>query len=80
MGLSEVLNLDYSTYSEFCQYIPILENQERLIAYDVSAYPHIKDNKRNEIFKQVKNIAWPDDLQEHEVIRTDQILIKLNKR
>lgn len=79
MSLPEVLNLDYKTYAEFCQYIHILESRERMIQNDIAAYPHITDKKRKELHKDLYKTAFPDELNEVEVIKTDQLLIKLKR-
>jgi hypothetical protein len=79
MNLLDVFNLPYDVFTEFCQYIGIIENQERLVMNDVSAYPHIKEKQRSEIHKKVYSMAYPDALDEREVLTTDQAFIKLNR-
>jgi len=79
MGLMDVLNLPYEMFNEFCRYITVIENQERLVDNDVSSYPHINPKDRDKIYKEVFKKAYPEQLDDREVLTTDQAFIKLSK-
>jgi hypothetical protein len=79
MSLSEVLAMPLDEFSNFYTYIPIIESQERLINYDVSAYPHLKEQTRKENYNKVFKSAYPDELDTREVLTTEQAFIKLTR-
>lgn len=79
MSLSEVLAMPLDDFSNYYTYIPIIESQDRLINYDVSAYPHLKDKTRKENYDKVFKTAYPDELDNREILTTDQAFIKLTR-
>lgn len=55
--------------------IDSLEAQETLIAFKVSAYPHMKDADRQELHKRIYTIAYPS--REKRVLSTEELRARL---
>jgi alpha-mannosidase len=80
MSLIEVLTMDYSMFKEYMGLIPILDAQERIINNNVASYPHLKEKKRKEVFNELEKLATPHELlNESDVVKTDQMLLKLQR-
>lgn len=79
MSLNEVMEMSYSMFAEFSKYIPIISAQERLALNTVAAYPNLKNKKKKELHESLFKTAFPEELDEREVIQTDQMLLKLKR-
>ena len=66
-------------FAEFSKYIPIISAQERLALNTVAAYPNLKNKKQKELHESLFETAFPEELDEREVIQTDQMLLKLKR-
>lgn len=78
-SIVDVLNMPYSDFVEFEKYISIIEARERLVLMDCSAYPHTSDRGRKESHKKIWKRAFPSELDNREVLTTDQMMIELSR-
>jgi len=51
--------LDYPTAFEYFNAIEVIEAQNAILGIRVSSYPHMKDDGRNKIMKELNRIAFP---------------------
>lgn len=79
MSLVDVLNMDACEFNDFEKYISIIEARERLVSMDCVAYPHMSDKARKDAHKKIWKAAFPSELDNREVLTTDQMMIELSR-
>lgn len=74
-----VLGMDSDRFNQSHNYIEILRSQEQLREFESVCLPHIGSKNRKDIFKRVKSIAIPNELDSSEILTTEKAGEKIRK-
>jgi hypothetical protein len=61
------------------EYMQIIKSQEKLSAFESVSYPKMSDRNRKELFKRVRNIAIPNELNTQPIHSTKEAEAKLKR-
>lgn len=57
----------------------ILQSQEQLAGFEISAFPHNSPKSRKEIFKRVRSVAIPNELNTTKIHTAEEAGAKIRK-
>lgn len=71
--LEEILDMEISDYKTLLKLMSINQARDHLRLFEANAYPQLKDNKRNEIFKKHYKIAYPSDFEVKNIVKLSDL-------
>ena len=66
-------------FNKAFNYVQILKGQEQLSAFESISYPKMSDRNRKELFKRVRNIAIPNELNAQKIHSVKEAEAKLKR-
>lgn len=74
-----VLNMPADQFNKAVEYVQILRSQEQLRSFESAAYPKMSERNRKELFKKIRIVAIPNELNAQEIHSTADAAVKLKR-
>ncbi len=66
-------------FQQASRYMEIVKGQEQLVNFEMVSYPKMSARDRKDVYKRVRNIAIPIELNNQEVLSTEDAAKKIRK-
>ena len=74
-----VLTMPADQFNKAFQYVHILKSQEQLLAFESVTYPKMSERNRKELFKRVRSVAVPIELNTQKIHSVKEAEAKLKR-
>ncbi len=65
--------MEISDYKTLSKLMSINQARDHLRNFEANAYPNLKENKRNEIFKSHYKVAYPSDVEIKNIVKLSDL-------
>tara|TARA_R110000787_G_scaffold155577_3_gene269302 strand:- start:2389 stop:2628 length:240 start_codon:yes stop_codon:yes gene_type:complete len=78
MTLEQCLNLDVNKYNTLARLMRINEARDTLRDFNISIYPKLKDDARNNLHRKYSKVAYPASFEIKNVVRLGDLKKVIN--
>lgn len=61
--MDDIANMNLKTFETFYNNIEMLQAQELLVSFQAGDYPHLKNDSRDKLYRQIRKTAYPFEKQ-----------------